>query len=399
VRVAGAIASAALACAGCDFNGDYIKYCQRTGLCDGGVQGDGGPGSGDGGSLGLGFTPSNVNPTGIDLSKLGDVDITQSGCHIDTGSASLDCDDVTKTAFVTITQSNQIQVGVYVARSWRIEPNATLAVTGSFPLALIATDQINVLGAFSAAATAGDTSGGGFTSPMNANTQGTGPGGGGAGTSATAAGGGSYCGTGGSGATENGSTPASGGSPYGAPTNIPLEGGSSGGSGAEAATGAGGGAIELVAKNSISILAGGSIDVGGGGGNFGGTSGQEASAGGSGGAILLEAPSVTVAGVLAANGGGGGQGAGGNSGSDATANNQPATGGNDSTRGSFGGNGSAGTTIGGAPGNDTAGSSAGAGGGGAGRIRINTADGDAGLQGVLSPAASTPCVTVGRLSP
>ena len=67
--------------------------------------------------------------------------------------------------YTVITQPNQIKVGVYVARSWRIEPNASITVCNSFPLILVATDKIDILGSLTAAALGGGAVVGGRRCP------------------------------------------------------------------------------------------------------------------------------------------------------------------------------------------------------------------------------------------
>lgn len=364
------------------------------------VVSDAGPGVDSSKPTALGFSPSNVDLSGMDLSKVGDYDITDSNCTIDSGSLQGTCGDPNGVlAFKLATQSDGTKVGVYVARTIRIEATAQLTVTGSFPIVLVALDQINILGRLIAAGKADVAICGGSTQ-TTANSKGGGLGGGGAGTSNAAGGGGSYCGVGGAGAVETAGPAAPGGTVFGSPQISPLIGGSSGGT-SDTNGGAGGGAIQLVAANSLTIAPTGLIHVGGGGGGFGGAaSTQEASGGGSGGAILLEAPVVTITGTLAANGGGGGEGALGNGGADASGDDQVALGGNDPTRGSNGGNGSAGPTLNGTAGADMMGSTAGGGGGGAGRIRINTTTGSATLAGAkLSPPSTSACATQGKLHP
>jgi hypothetical protein len=362
---------------------------------------EGGTGdAGDGGSSNpLGFSPSNFDPGQIDWTGLGDVDCTNTGGITSEQTPLLSCGgDQTKTKFTVVTQPNNIKVGIWVARSWRIEPNVVVSVDtihgGSFPLILVATDTIDILGGLSATASGSHASAGGYAGDPN-NNAGGGPGAGAitAQMNYPAAGGGSYCGVGGNGVfldSMSVSATAAGGKTYGTPQNVPLVGGSSAGGGFLFA-GAGGGAIQLVAGKSISIEAGGYVNVGGGGGGAGG-------GGGSGGALLLESPTVTVAGALAANGGGGASCGTGPDGTDGLNSNMPAAGGM-TTSGCVGGNGSAAATMNGANAQATMMSTEGGGGGGAGRIRINTKSGSATLTGgVVSPDPSTSCTTQGKLN-
>jgi hypothetical protein len=251
-----------------------------------------------------------------------------------------------------------------------------------------------------------DGNSGGF--PVNA--PGPGAGHGGTGFAPTSGwGGGSFCGAGGQGGSSAPPVPA-GGSTYGTANLIPLVAGSNGytalGDDYFLFGSKGGGAIEIVAGQSITVGLFGHIHAGGQGGTY------ETAGGGSGGAILLEAPTVIIHGTLAANGGGGigiGNLDGWSNGADGNPSAQPALGGVDGLDGgtATGGIGSAGTTVNGGNGGppDPNGTGAGSGGGGAGRIRINTAsgsatidDGDGGTSNV-SPALSTPCATQGTLGP
>ena len=352
----------------------------------------------------LGFTPSNVDLSGIDLTKVGDFVVDDVACTIDTNVNLASCGDGANVlGFKIATQSDGSHVAVYVAKSMNVLAGKNLTVSGANPFVFIALDTIVISGTLNANGKH-DVPVGGGQEITTQSSKGAGPGGGSAGNATAAGGGGSYCGLGGPGAAESGN-PSTPSAAYGAPTIVPLVGGSSGGSGSGGA-GSGGGAIQLVAGNSITISPGGSIQVGAGGGGFGGISGQEAGAGGSGGSLLLESTTVNVSGTLAANGGGGGAGTSADVGSpapldpggvDSTANATAAPGGKAGVGPSSGGNGSAGASIDGAPGTFTSGNSAGAGGGGAGRIRVNTKSGVATLGGTISPATSTPCVTQGTV--
>jgi hypothetical protein len=357
----------------------------------------------DGGSGPLAFAPSNVDLSGIDLSKVGDF-VVDGDCTIDTDTNLASCGDGAGVlGFKVATQSDGTKVGVYVARSMTIAAGKSLTVQGSLPLVFIALETITVGGLLSGSSREDVGVAGGQTQKTQ-RTMGAGRGGGGAGTATAASGGGSYCGVGGAGAAETGAvTP--GGATYGTPELTPLARGSSGGA-ADSSGGSGGGAIQLVAGTSITIEATGVVGVGAGGGGFGGISGQEANGGGSGGAILLESLAVTVAGTLAANGGGGGAGTSSDvgaapplepGGANATANATPAAGDKAGIGPSSDGNGSAAASANGTAGAFTAGNAAGGGGGGAGRIRINTKSAQAALTGTLSPSASTSCATQGAV--
>ncbi|PZR16789.1 MAG: hypothetical protein DI536_06460 [Archangium gephyra] len=150
----------------------------------------------------------------------------------------------------------------------------------------------------------------------------------------------------------------------------------------------GGGALQLVARETINLS--GIINAPGGGG-AGGVAFQAGNGGGSGGALLLEAERfIATNGVLACNGGGGGQQTTGRDGESGRASTVPAAGGNDNLSGGRGGNGATGTTAATNGGDANAASFAGGGGGGVGRIHINvSALCDIGPPVVISPAATS----------
>jgi len=73
----------------------------------------------------LGFTPSNLDPTVLDLTGLGEIDVSASDCLINSGFLDRSgCFDIAKVKFALVTQQDQVNIAVYVARNWRIEPNA-----------------------------------------------------------------------------------------------------------------------------------------------------------------------------------------------------------------------------------------------------------------------------------
>jgi hypothetical protein len=275
-----------------------------------------------------------------------------------------------------------------------------LVFSGDRPLIIVATGRVEIDGTISAAAdSVSGWVGGGAPGPATANRPGTCPiddiaGGGRPGSSDSASGlgpsGGGFCGKGGAGSTDlMGTAAAVGGVTYGSPELVPLVGGSSGATGAGTGTGgAGGAALQIISAKEILIGDQGIIHVGGGGGWLAG-------AGGSGGAILLEAPTVTVRGVLAANGGAGGD-TGSSSMSDAQASDQQAA-----PTYHKPGKGAAGDIIDGGPANPAPtelyyeG-----GGGGAGRIRINTGCGGkltVASSSIISPHRGTECFSSGGL--
>ena len=381
-----------------------------SGMPDGGQTGAEGGDAGvspDGAVVGaFAFVPSNLGLSGIDLSTVADEDLS-TDCELATDTGPTAGGTCLKSAVETIlTQADGSKVHVLVVKSLKIEPAAHLSVnrpTAGLPLAIVALGDITVLGTIDVHATGDQAYGGGFQSTQNGQ-KGAGPGGGPAATGVggttlgAGAGGGSYCGKGGQGALEmNAPAPAGAATAgYGTPEIVPLVGGSSGGSGSFGA-GAGGGAVQLVAFGAFSMAAGSSINVGGGGGQpaVSSNTGDNSGGGGSGGSILIEATSVQIAGTLAANGGGGG-GVSAN-GKDGTSDATGAAGGAKAGVGA-GGTGSAAASIDGATPMSVNPGPEGGGGGGAGRIRINTKSGSATLTAAtLSPAASTPCVTQGKV--
>lgn len=354
----------------------------------------------------LGFVPSNLGSAlaGIDTTALGDMVLTGEQVF----------DTVTPTCpgqpclAKTFTAANGATVGLFVAKTWKIDTGAHVTVRAGNPIVLVALQTIDIEGALDDGAITDRGADFGFPSPFGgAGTGAGGPGSNGPGGSVSSgAGGGAYCGAGGRGGNLTG-TNGNPGVKYGGPTLIPLIGGSKGGTGAGAG-GAGGGAVELVAGTSITVGATGLINANGGGAGPGGSvsTGQAAGGGGSGGGILLEAPAITIAGTIVANGGGGGGNGGATSsastGQDGEKSATAALGGNATKDpaggGVAGGNGAAGASIDGTDGDaPNVNYSAGGGGGGAGYIRLNTTAGAATITGTLSPALGT-CSTQGTLA-
>lgn len=353
--------------------------------------GDAGAGVADGGAdggAGLGFVPSNVDS--VDLSgTLGDIVLNDCGAQIRAGETGrLACIDPadrdTPFRYTEITQADGTKLKVFVVKSLRIPSGVAARVVASVdPIAIVALDTIEIEGSLLVEPGLA----GGFAAP-NADAVGNGPGGGkNASGGGQGDGGGGYCGKGGSG---GGAGAGGGGATYGNAQLSPLLPGSSG-AGQFAAPG--GGALQLVAKNMIRVGPGGSINVGGGGSDQGGA--------GAGGALLLEAPSVQIAGKIAANGGGGGAGTGSLDGKDGQLDDLPTSAGAGDARGGGGGAGGAGASVDGQAGVGNSdypdGNFAGNGGGGAGRIRINTTSGAAAVTGLVSPSLAGTCGTQGTL--
>jgi hypothetical protein len=243
-------------------------------------------------------------------------------------------------------------------------PTPGVRANGSLPLVIAAVTDITVSAMI-------DVSGGKSLpaagaqscSPPTAGSDGAGAGGGGGGAGGAfggaSAGGGSAGGMGGSGTGGIGKLMSVRGGCNGSA-------GGNGNTGSAGAAGSGGGAIYLVAGNSVTINASATLSAAGGGGGGGGIGGGGGGGGASGGLIAIEAPTLGVNGVLYANGGGGGGGGAstaagspGNTGTLSTA----AGGAGASGIGGNGGNGgvdAAASVVGGGP----AGSGGGGGGGG-----------------------------------
>lgn len=275
-----------------------------------------------------------------------------------------------------------------------IDPGADLAVIGPMPLVVLSWTSIAIDGALDAGSHLGITdatkhtaetvrfgagANQGCTASAGKNGSNAATGGSGGG------GGGGFQGAGGLGGHAGPDTVLGGvGGQTGSATVIRAgcPGGTSGAAGSIAAGpaspgvraqgGAGGGAIRLVARTSISLGASASISAGGAGGAGAPTnSACGGGGGGAGGYLGFEAPMVNLGGSIAANGGGGGAGAStsetGHDGSDGTLGTDPAHGGAAATTcGSAGGPGAAAATLtGGTAGNTDACSGGGGGGGGA----------------------------------
>jgi hypothetical protein len=362
-------------------------------------------GVGDASAAGSPTFPVKNIPAAMALGAPGDLIFNTSGCNntpeIDTVTGELRGCNIErgqlKFSFVEIDQPDTslgtLSATLIVTRRFVVEQGMRVNVVGNRPLIVVALQEALINGVLQAAATGADAHGGG-SAVAEGGQSGLGPGGGGKPNGRSGAGGAGFCGHGGASGMADGLS-ALGGQPYGNATNVPLIGGSSGGVYSNWG-GAGGGAIQISAGQRIDVGLLGSIHVGGGGPI------NPSNGGGSGGAILLEAPSVRVLGHLAANGGGGSAGTSndGEAGANATADALPALGGRVSGYPS-GGDGSAAATLDGAAGGDVPADrnlASGGGGGGAGRIRINVAQGAPDLTGaMLSPSQGTACFSIGTL--
>jgi hypothetical protein len=214
---------------------------------------------------------------------------------IDTGSASTQCEPLAATSDRACVLS-----GITVS----IDPGVTISASGSRPLVLIATAEIDVNGTIDVASYTKGAQAGKLGPAADANgcQQGTLPNhsGGGAGGTFTSKGA-----NGGDDNNDNGSHGVA------APTiGAVMRGGCAGQTGANTGGrgGAGGGAFALIAQT-LAISSTGTIDASGAGG-AGGSSGANrgGGGGGTGGLIVLTAQSVTIDGKVFADGGGGGAG-------------------------------------------------------------------------------------------
>jgi hypothetical protein len=360
---------------------------------DGGSGSDSGSGSGDAAAIcPWPYTPEYANPCPA-----------TDGPEIDlmTGKSVLNTDDGTlMTGLTTVAIESEIAADVRVVwtRGMHIGSEATLRVTGSFPVVFIATGSITIEGTLDGAGhedspLIGDNPAG--ANPVEcgeANAGGAGPGqpcaaegasGGGGGSFATMGGQGGgggdtrNCGAitgpvaGGSGGATVATRPPNlrGGCP-GAFGGLSTQGGASAGRG-----GSGGAGVALVARDTVAIS--GRVNVGGAGGG-GGSDRSGGGGGGSGGMIVIEGTTITVtpAGRVTANGGGGGGGCDNNTGddgSDGASGVGPADGGENEGAGTDGGDGAARSA--GAQSAQVSGRGGGGGGGGVGYVRFHSRDG------------------------
>jgi len=270
---------------------------------------------------------------------------------------------------------------VISVEDFSVSMGGTLRVVGEMPLIVASRGSIDIQGDLDASSTRVGAAGAGAnpSACFDAMAGGSGLAGSGGG------GGGGFHGNGGDGGRGNGNMldgPEHPGGPGGGSTASPsaVRAGCNGAdsgfgmSPAVAPGGAGGGAVQLTARGSITV--GGRILAGGAGGTGGLSSlATGGGGGGSGGFIGLDAPTVTVTGTLAANGGGGGEGSNrsttGGDGQDGRADDMRATGGAGvGAQSTDGGDGGAGTMHDGASVTDVDNGGGGGGGGGTGFVLI-----------------------------
>lgn len=336
------------------------------------------------------------------------------------GSLMIDTDGAVCTRVKT--QAGSLPaICVVVQRNITFAETSSVTVTGSRALALVATGTMSVSGRINASAVGSNAGPGAMVTGLGVGANGISmPSGSESAPGNAGGGGGGFGANGGPGGDAPGACntspcadPGAGGLVQGPNTTlIPLRAGSRGGfnsanSGSirQGFPGGGGGAVQLVGCNTLTIANSAEFDANGGGGGGGvpGADGPSATpgagaGGGSGGAFLIEAQSTSISSgaQFYANGGSGGGGAtlvnGGVSGApgvDGTRGTMAAIGGSAAnTAGSTsfaGGNGGAtsntgspiAASAGGGPAADSM-SAAGGGGGGVGRFRINNTAGNLG---------------------
>jgi len=328
--------------------------------------------------------PSNNLAPQLDISS-GEPDLdlgTTATINTDDGTVVVDGRPVVVRSAV-VGQTNAPVIRVFIVHSLAA---AGVTVTGSNALAIASNGDVSIRGTFAASAHADVPGPGRFNDDTCQGKMGmlqaggavAGAGGGGFGSSG---------GSGGSATNDHGlATGGDGGSLTGNSILVPLRGGCDAGpwSGTAGSVGTGGGAVQLISRTKITVS------------GIVAANGSSRSGGGSGGGILLEAPVVEMPGRLVANGGAGAElclfrlilG------EDGRLDAMPAIGAApcDTSIGGGGGDGAAGTTLAGSGLSHTVSSGstfAGNGGGGVGRIRINTVSGGLHATGIFSPNPST----------
>ncbi|MFZ5444681.1 MAG: hypothetical protein ACOZQL_32100 [Myxococcota bacterium] len=327
------------------------------------------------------FVPSNVAINEIPTPSSGKVTYGCGTTIIDssgTGAPTVTnaCPGQPTPGWANVTQSGGIATLVLAYDDFEVAGGSTLSLIGSRPVIIVSMSDVRVLGAIQVAAGAQACSSGGAGGNGSGAAYRSGGGGGGFGSAGGAGGSVTLGASGGAGGAVNLGTQLRGGCP----------GGLGGGSNDRPA--AGGGALQLVALDSI-ILAG-VITAPGQGGSGGGFA-NGGNGGGSGGELLLEAQQVIASGgALTCNGGGGGESNTMNAGQSGQATALPARGGSDQVTGGAGGDGAAGTTAAETGEGSSLVAGGGGGGGGVGRIRVNVTNGcNIGPQVVISPPATS----------
>lgn len=260
-----------------------------------------------------------------------------------------------------------IPLCVVPATAITIPQGSTVTVIGNRPLVLLSTSTITIDGTLDASSTPARTGPSADNGPCgNANGPGNGFQGGGGG-------GGSYGTAGGNGAN----SPSSfGGGAAAAPNLAGFTAGCRGNKGGNGIGDGGngghsGGAVLLLAAQTVTVSQNGTVNASGAGGNAGRPGGGGGGGGGTGGTIVFDAMTVNVSGKCFANGGAGAGGANNGparDGGQSTAPDKAAIGGDGARTGGDGGNGATSKdgSLPGSPGQNGGFPSGGAGGGGGG---------------------------------
>ncbi len=289
----------------------------------------------------------------------------------------------------------QLVNNVAIFRFGSLHITGAVSIGGTHAVAFVANGDITIDGVIDMRGSCSGTEAGpggypGAAVKTTAGGQGGGIGGSGGHDNCSGGAGGGHGFAGGQGGKSAGTSNTTGGGTFGNATISILVGGGGGGGGggnAGGAGGGGGGALQLVSNGTITIGAAGAAGVNAGGCGGNAASDDGGGGGGAGGAILVEARVIHIGsqGVLAVNGGGGGGADSGSTpGTDALLSGTQADGG--ATGSLRGGKGGAQVTLGGAAGADYKNGLGG--GGGVGRIRLDTRTGAAMLDSgsLLSPA-------------
>ncbi len=327
------------------------------------------------------FVPTNLAINDIPTPSRGKVTFNCGPTVIDTGAAGPPsvtgyCPGMPMFGSASVTQPGGIATVVLAFEDLEVAGTSTLTIIGARPAVIVSMKDIVVLGAIQVAAGAQTCAAAGAGANGSGSLYNSGGGGGGFASAGGAGGSVTLGAAGGAAGALNVGTALRGGCPGG------LGGGSS------ARTSAGGGALQLVARQNITIA--GIVNAPGRGGE-GGDFGNGGNGGGSGGDILLEAQQVIASGGgLTCNGGGGGEAGTQNEGQPGQLTSTVALGGTDTINGGAGGTGAAGTTAATAGEGSSVVSGGGGGGGGLGRIRINVTNAcNIGPQVVISPPATS----------
>lgn len=337
--------------------------------------------------------PSIVHTSDADFSGTTSSTTVSGGSIQLAGTVNIDSGTGADGAYSCASGTCSLASGTYNYTTFDIASGATVNVTGTVPLVIKATGDVNIAGTLNlnggnggnynagSAGTAGPGGGaGGGSCQSGVSGDGSGrPGNGGGKAPANGsssnhdgAGGGGYGATGGSGGIGYEGSPGAGGGTYGDAAITNLYGGAGGGGAATMSSGCigakgggGGGAVQISAGGNLTVSGLISAKGGKGGSNTNTGNGMGGGGGGgSGGAIKLVANAITLSGSgtrLSATGGTGGAGC----------------------------NSSAGCYNPGGVGGD----------GGDGRIRLEDSDGTIGGSGAASPAASVSTISTQIFNP